>query len=844
VDVCQAVAYAHARGVLHRDLKPDNVMLGKYGETLVVDWGLAKPLGRRGEAGGEATLRPRTGAEATATAAGGPLGTPAYMSPEQAEGRLDDLGPATDVYGLGATLYELLTGRLPFEGKYRELVVEDVRAGRFPPPRAVTPAVPAALEAVCLRAMALRPEVRYATVLELAAEVECWLAGEPVAAYPEPWPDRARRWARRHRPLVTGAAAALLVGVVSLGAAAALLAAANERERYARGEAERERDAAQAQKQRTRAALDAMTSQVTDDWLATQPKLLPQQREFLQSALRYYQEFAREAATDEAGRVLVAEAHHRVGRMLEQLGRYAEAEEVIGRQVGLRERLAADSPTSPVHRDGLARSLNLHGAVLENLGRLEPAEAALRRAVALFEALPADGPDISDVPVKLRASLHNLGGVLVRRGNAPEAVPFLCRAVEVCQSLVRSDGTPAKPEHSVILAESLNSLGVCLDRAGKPDEAEATLRQSMSVGERLVADYPSVARYRWALSLSYHNLGVLKEGLGDVAGADTAYRRCSELQERLVADYPGVAKYRESLAKSYIMRGRLMTTAGKAREMVAAQRRAIEHYERLVADAPSAREYRHDLAVSLNYLAAMLHQLNRGEEARAAARRAAGVYEGLVNDFPTVPEYAIRLAETFAALGNLSGQAGESLGWYAKGIGTLESVLARHPGHQAAQYALGSAHQYRAQALGKFGRHAEALRDWDRAVALGEPSAQAERRLARADALARAGEPARAVADAEALAGARDAPAGTLYDAACVYALASAAPPAGAALADRYAARAVELLRQSFVKGHTDVAHMLQDADLDPLRRRADYAALTWDLADWPAARPAPAATP
>src|SRR5262249_9561864 len=115
VAVCQAIAYAHSRGVLHRDIKPSNVMLGKYGETLVVDWGLAKTVGRQeGETAEEATLRPVLKTDSGQTLPGSAVGTPAYMSPEQATGRLERLGPASDVYGLGTTLYCLLTGQAPF----------------------------------------------------------------------------------------------------------------------------------------------------------------------------------------------------------------------------------------------------------------------------------------------------------------------------------------------------------------------------------------------------------------------------------------------------------------------------------------------------------------------------------------------------------------------------------------------------------------------------------------------------------------------------------------------------------------------------------------------------------
>jgi tetratricopeptide (TPR) repeat protein/tRNA A-37 threonylcarbamoyl transferase component Bud32 len=212
VDVCNAVAYAHSRGVLHRDLKPGNVMLGKYGETLVVDWGLAKLVGRPETAWGEdeETLRPSAADGLVATQMGAALGTPAYMSPEQAAGRWEAVGPTSDIYSLGATLYVLLTGEKPFSGPDKEAILQQVQRGEVVPPRRVKPAVPAALEAICLKAMAIKPEERYPTALELAADIEHWLADEPVRAYPEPWAVRARRWCQRHRQGVTGLAAALL----------------------------------------------------------------------------------------------------------------------------------------------------------------------------------------------------------------------------------------------------------------------------------------------------------------------------------------------------------------------------------------------------------------------------------------------------------------------------------------------------------------------------------------------------------------------------------------------------------------------------------------------------------
>jgi serine/threonine-protein kinase len=174
IAVCNAVEYAHARGVIHRDLKPANVMLGKYGETLVVDWGLAKVVGRPEVTTGadEATLRPPSAEDSPATQTGAAVGTPAYMAPEQAAGRLDELGPASDVYSLGATLYCLLTGRQPFAKEDVGALLQKVQRGELVPPRQVQGSVPPALEGICLKAMALRPQERYPSPQALADDLE------------------------------------------------------------------------------------------------------------------------------------------------------------------------------------------------------------------------------------------------------------------------------------------------------------------------------------------------------------------------------------------------------------------------------------------------------------------------------------------------------------------------------------------------------------------------------------------------------------------------------------------------------------------------------------------------
>jgi serine/threonine-protein kinase len=215
-DVCNALDYAHGRGVLHRDIKPGNVIVGKHGETLVVDWGLAKATGKSEPGAEERTLLPSSASGSAETLPGSALGTPPYMSPEQACGDLDRLGPRSDVYGLGATLYCLLTGRPPFEGDDVGEMLRKVQGGEFARPWQLDPSLDKALEAVCLKAMETKPEDRYPSCRALAEDVERWAADEPVSSWQEPLGRRFVRWARRHRLIVSAAVIGLLTVALSL----------------------------------------------------------------------------------------------------------------------------------------------------------------------------------------------------------------------------------------------------------------------------------------------------------------------------------------------------------------------------------------------------------------------------------------------------------------------------------------------------------------------------------------------------------------------------------------------------------------------------------------------------
>jgi eukaryotic-like serine/threonine-protein kinase len=211
VSLCKTIAYAHNRGIVHRDIKPSNVMLGKYGETIVVDWGLALPVDRdeRFLASGEVSLRPKAGKDSQHSSGWGD-GTPAYMSPEQVL-KLEP-SPASDIYSLGATLYKILTGKPSVAGDTKTEVQKLIINGKIAAPRQRLSSVPASLEAICLHAMSLHSQDRYATALDLAEDIENYLADARITVYDEPVGRRVARWARKHRM----AAQTAVVGLVAV----------------------------------------------------------------------------------------------------------------------------------------------------------------------------------------------------------------------------------------------------------------------------------------------------------------------------------------------------------------------------------------------------------------------------------------------------------------------------------------------------------------------------------------------------------------------------------------------------------------------------------------------------
>ena len=653
LDVCDAVAYAHSRRVIHRDIKPGNILLGPFGETLVVDWGLAKPLDdpddleNVGTTSALGPLRTSLGSTgSTPTIAGVAHGTPAYMSPEQAEGRLDLLGPASDVYSLGATLYVLLTGRPPFSGPD---TLRRVSVGDFPAPRKILEDVPRPLEAVCLKAMALEPEARYPSAEALAADLKLWLADEPVSAWREPPSIRGRRWMKRHKTAVAAVAASAMIAIVALGSIGLVLAGknqelllANRREQQARDVALLARDRAEAAKNQAEAAegkalasaqaeaaarvaaqeasrraeVEARTAGRTKDFLVgiftdSDPLALfagpgagSKKLRGTQTAVEILEAGARKVVTDLAGEPLVqASLMDAIGSALRSKAELTQADPLIRKALEIRQ---SQLPPGDL---AIADSLENLGWLLQDQGKTGEALERFQKALEIRK------PRLSESDPVIARTLIHIAWVLAEEGRLDEAEPLFRQAVKIREAHPESprDLTIARLGLAALLVDARRNVealtwivsavkgqfrevgmeggiqalsqfqqGVAYKNLGWTSMAEKSLKSSLEISSNLLT--PGHPYNAFAI----FTLAELYNELGQLDEAETYYRRCLDLCRSSVGmGYPRVSYLVSDFAPFLERRGKRAEALALYDEMIEARRRRFAPEHPMIADGLS-----------------------------------------------------------------------------------------------------------------------------------------------------------------------------------------------------------------------------------------------------------------
>jgi serine/threonine-protein kinase len=666
IDVCEAIQYAHDRGVLHRDLKPSNIMLGKYGETLVVDWGLAK-LAHPGasaaaSADDEPALHPAFATGSAETAAGSAVGTPSFMSPEQAAGRLDQLGPASDVYSLGATLYCLLTGQAPMDGADVASMLTKVRAGNLPRPRQVKPDLEPALEAICLKAMALQPMDRYPTPRALAGDLEHWLADRPVSAWPEPWRVKARRWLSGHKTLVSGIAAALCVGLVSLLIATLLLSKANEQlliesgkvqkvnEKLAEESEQTKRHARRAEQNfgKARQAVARLT-QVAKEKLGHLPRMEQEQRAIFQEARTFFEELPAEELRDPSIQNDLGKLYGLLGNVELRFGNLDRAEDLFGKQLTIQKRLAADIP-APEHTQEWAQSLIDLADLYNQMGLHKKAESTHREAILLREKLATENPQKAVYQAERATEYYNLALVLMDAGQNQEAEASYRQALLLLEELADAPGVQAKVQDDLSAAHL--SLGAVQQQVGNYVEAEQSYQRALACKDKLAhLDPDRAARpyVRLELRRTYQRLGAVLRLTGKPAEAEKAYRAGLDVAKKLANDFPTVPDFYLELGKSYAALAALLAETGQPTAEF--NKLALEHWRRFPELLQSKALHPPEEAVLWDSWARRLLQAGDYQEAEKYFRQTLPLSQKLHDQSPALPRYRRALAFAWSNIG-------------------------------------------------------------------------------------------------------------------------------------------------------------------------------------------------
>jgi len=569
--VCRAVQHAHQKGVIHRDLKPSNILVTLVDGAAVpkvIDFGVAKATG--------ASLTERT----IYTAFHQFVGTPLYMSPEQADLAGVDVDTRSDIYSLGVLLYELLTGSTPFDQEtLRKAAFDEVRrmireqeppkpstrlsslgdpltavsANRKADPRHLGRSMRGELDWIVMRALEKDRRRRYETANNFAADVMRYLNDQPVEACPPSARYRFSKYVRRHRASLTTVALvglALVAGTAVSVWQAIRATAAEHRAIAAQARAEDHLVLA-------RQAVDELYDQVAARW-TNNLRWAPLPRPFLEKALPFYERFAGSRQVDAA----TGRANKQIGEILIQLGRGWEAGQAIGRATAVFRALRAIDPENSEHLHDLAAC---HAALAEI-----SADDAVT-AISLREDLVARHPGVASYRKELANSYHLLGVVYWGK-RRPRADEFLHRALEIQERLCADE--PVDPDRRSALGMTLRDLGnVYRDLFGRFDEAERYHRRALAIHDELVARHPTRPQFWLELGWSCWELGRLLVAAQKYGEVPKFSGRAATIFEGLANEYPAVIDFRRFQAQGLADIARAQFQTGHRAEAEQALRR-------------------------------------------------------------------------------------------------------------------------------------------------------------------------------------------------------------------------------------------------------------------------------
>ncbi|HLN32170.1 MAG TPA: serine/threonine-protein kinase [Gemmataceae bacterium] len=832
--VCQAVQHAHQKGIIHRDLKPSNILVAPYDDKpvpKVIDFGLAKAMHQ--------SLTERTLHTAHETV----LGTPLYMSPEQAQLNNLDVDTRSDIYSLGVLLYELLTGTTPLEKKrFKEAAWDEIRrlireeepprpstrlsssealpslaAGRHTEPARLKKLVRGELDWIVMKSLEKDRARRYETANGFAMDIQRYLAGEPVLAVPPSAGYRLRKFVRKHRVGLTTAAAIVLllmaVVVVQVRAnrdlAVKIAELADEQAKVETRNRELAEEQAKVEK-RFELALKAIAklhTGVSEDMLLKSDQFKGLRNQLLKEAADFYGDLEKllEGQADAKSRRLLAAGYFQLAELTGKIGSMPEAVEVHRKALAVRRELSATTGADVETRLDVARSLGAMGLIFWLTGDAEGALRCFTEGQAVAGALDAEYPTEA-VQAVLAQSYYYSGVALQQLGKVEDALVANGKGVAILGKLV--EGNPGATELRSDLAASLHSRGYILWDMGKWVEDFAAHDNARVILEKLVKDNPTVIRFQWQLGNTCNDIGSSWFDEGKPADALASIEKARALAQRLVDTYPAATAIQFLLGTNLMLSGHALADLGKPAEAMASQEKALAIFEKLLEGNPTDIVAQCFLAQSENAIGELLAQKGRlGESLRFhenAQERMQKQAEAHPASYPGLVQRWLAISlERIGLLLSGSGRRAEALAACQEALVVREKLNKVQASHIYLRGEMAESHAALGQVQRRAGRPAEAAASFRSAGAIIEQLPTITPR--------------------------------NHYNKACFHALlagVSAEPGSGmtAEQGGAEAEKATAALRQAIAAGFNAVGRLRSDASLDTLRTREDFQKLLKEL--------------
>lgn len=729
-DVAGALDYAHQQGVVHRDIKPSNLMLDGRGTVWVTDFGLA-----------------RIESDHSMTMTGDVLGTLRYMSPEQALAKRVVIDHRADIYSLGASLYELLTLRPPFEGSDRHDILRKISFEEPPRPRKLKPKIPADLETIVLKAIKKNPDERYATAAHLADDLRRFLDDQTIKARPSGLMERMVKWSRRHTVSVRVAIALLLlVAILASTTSIWLTTAVQELEQEksqavaAQKQAEQRREQARRDFRLARDAVETFLSRVADDPRLKQHGFQSLRRDLLESAREYYETFIREAGDDptlkaERSRALqrlakiyaelgqadkavehyqdaisgfsevpddseinaplrVAEIRLNLARVLYQLGRLQESERVSQSAITSLQELADSSTNGRGYTFRLAVAQKNLGVLYDQrLERRDEAEQLYRDAYETFRQLAGQQPSAAELH-EMAATQTNLGNLYANTGRPELAEASYKKSLALCKQLPRNASHPKHCDFRFAEAVTHNNLGAMSSGRQRWDAATEAHERAVEIWRELLESQPEAPLYESELAKSLTNIASVHAGANEPHEAEDAYHDAIEVREALVQRIPDGAHYHNAASRLYGQFAEFLKSQGRTDEAIAAYEKAVKFGVQATELSRDSQEFAYNRATKHNNLFELLVKAGETEGARDHLLAAIATRQRIVEAHPDVLPYARALGENYLNLGLFERDQGnfpKAVNSLERAMEILQDVLDRSPDDKRAKFVIGLA---------------------------------------------------------------------------------------------------------------------------------------------------------